>query len=68
MAPYGWGQAGDIVDACGECGCYAGHLPSCETALEECPWESADECAMAAERSVAGVSDTVPGCAYHGRI
>jgi hypothetical protein len=32
-----------------------------------CPWTDADECAMAAERSVAGTSDTVPGCAEHER-
>lgn len=40
-----------------EAGC-----PACEM---ECPWTSASECAMARERSVAGVSDTIPSCAVH---
>lgn len=32
----------------------------------ECAWTSADECAMAAERSVAGISDVMPTCSVHG--
>lgn len=32
----------------------------------ECPWVSADECAMVRERSVAGVGDMIPGCPVHG--
>ena len=32
----------------------------------ECPWENADECSMARERSVAGVSDVIPDCPVHG--
>ena len=32
-----------------------------------CPWTSADECAMARERAVAGVSDTIPACPTHGQ-
>lgn len=32
-----------------------------------CPWTDPDECAMAHERSVAGVADVIPSCAVHGR-
>lgn len=32
-----------------------------------CPWSDADECAMAAERSVAGTDGEIAGCADHGR-
>lgn len=32
-----------------------------------CPWTSADECATAAERSVAGTNDPIPGCVTHHR-
>jgi hypothetical protein len=31
-----------------------------------CPWTSADECAAARERSVAGVGGAIPACAVHG--
>ena len=31
-----------------------------------CPWTSADECAMARERSVAGISNDIPSCDVHG--
>lgn len=31
-----------------------------------CPWTSADECAMARERSVAGKSNDIPACPVHG--
>jgi hypothetical protein len=34
---------------------------------EACSHHDADECAMARERSVAGVSDTVPECLVHDR-
>jgi hypothetical protein len=27
--PKGWRATGDITEACGECGYYTGHLPSC---------------------------------------
>ncbi len=32
-----------------------------------CSWSSAEECAMVAERSVAGRSNVIPGCMAHGR-
>lgn len=32
-----------------------------------CPWTDAEECAMAAERSVAGTDGVIPGCEVHGR-
>jgi hypothetical protein len=35
--------------------------------IPRCPWTSADECATAAERSVAGIGGVIPGCAVHGR-
>lgn len=31
-----------------------------------CSATDADECSMARERSVAGISDTIPDCAVHG--
>jgi len=34
--------------------------------LGDCEWSSASECAMARERSVAGVSDAIPACPVHG--
>lgn len=34
----------------------------------ECPWTSPDECAMAREREVAGVSDSIPACPVHGEF
>ncbi len=39
-----------------------------EAAAEACPFggTTADECAMIRERSVAGVSDSVPDCPVHG--
>lgn len=36
------------------------------TDIHECEWTSADECAMAQERSVAGTADEIPTCAVHG--
>ena len=37
-----------------------------DIATAPCPWTSADECAMARERSVAGISDDIPPCDGHG--
>jgi hypothetical protein len=37
-----------------------------EIATASCSWTSADECAMARERSVAGISDEIPPCDVHG--
>lgn len=31
-----------------------------------CPWLDADECALARERSVAGISNDIPACPVHG--
>jgi hypothetical protein len=48
-----------------------GPLEVCARHAEElrdaCPWTSADECAMAAEREVAGTNASIPGCVTHGR-
>lgn len=32
-----------------------------------CPWTDADECSMAAERSVAATDKPIPGCTDHNR-
>jgi len=37
-----------------------------EIAAVPCSWTAADECAMARERSVAGISDDIPACEVHG--
>jgi hypothetical protein len=37
-----------------------------DTCQRGCPWTSADECATARERSVAGTSDPIPSCPIHG--
>lgn len=43
----------------------AGQAPS-EDRQPPCPWSDADECAMARERSVAGISNVIPACPVHG--
>lgn len=53
-----FGESGYIVDIipCDE------SRPEC---LTVCPFVTADECATARERSVAGASDTIPSCSVH---
>lgn len=49
--------------------CANGHTHWTEATAEacSCPWSSVEECAMAAERAVAGTAAPIPGCAVHGR-
>jgi hypothetical protein len=52
----------DGMGSCRDCEAVA---RICDT---RCPWDGIDrdECAMARERSVAGVSDDIPACRVHG--
>lgn len=69
----GVGRLGDAERAL-FCRCgweYADHTTdpnrcTCEE-CSPCPWSDAEECAMAAERSVAGTDDDVPPCITHAR-
>lgn len=37
-----------------------------ESYRAECPYDDADECAMARERQVAGTDEPIPACPVHG--
>lgn len=40
---------------------------TCDGCSFRCPWSDAEECSMAAERSVAGTDDDIPPCITHAR-